>query len=172
MDCRVNNYISIYANIGLKAYASYAKEKVNFETHYTAYGVYPQYGNLLINAETFGSANSINGFINNAHIVRENVNNDILSDYTLDGFAGLGIRGRIYKDWYLDLGVYYQTNLYENYNCEGDVDVLQNSTTPTSNKVPMSYLIFQGEKVENITSFISSMRRSALFLNTGIIWKF
>jgi len=172
MDWRFNNYISMYADFGLKAYASFAKEKVYFETNYTTYGVYPQYGNLLIDAGTLGVENSINGFVDNAHVVHENVNNDILSDYTLDGFVGLGIRGRMYKDWYLDLGLYYQTNLYENYNCKGDVAVLQNSSTLTTRKVPMSYLTHQGERIENITGYISSMRRSALNLNLGIMWKF
>ena len=172
MDCRLNNRFSIYANFGLKAYASYAKEKVNFETNYTTYGVYPQYGNLLINAETFGPDNSINGFVDNVHLVRENVNDDILSDYTLDGFIGLGLRSRIYKDWYLDLGAYYQTNLYENYNCTDDVAVLQNASTLTVRKVPMSYTTYEGEHVENISSYISSMRRSAFCLNVGVMWKF
>lgn len=172
MDYRINNYLSVYANAGLKIYASYAEEKVNFETTYSTYGKYPQYGNLIIDHQTYGGETAINGFVSNAHIASENVSDEILSDYSLDGFVGLGVRGRVYKDWYLDLGLRYQTNLLKNYNCKGDVLVTNHTELTTTNKVPMSYLTYQGERIENITSYISSMRRNALSLNIGIMWKF
>lgn len=172
MDYRINNYLSVYADAGLKIYAGYAEEKVHFETTYSTYGKYPQYGNLIIDHQTYGGETAINGFVNNAHITRDNVSNEILSDYSLDGFVGLGVRGRVYKDWYVDLGMYYQTNLFNNYNNKGDVLVTNHTELTTTNKVPMSYLTYQGEHIENITSYISSMRRSAFCLNVGVMWKF
>jgi len=172
MDYRINNYLSVYADAGLKIYAGYAEEKVHFETTYSTYGKYPQYGNLIIDHQTYGGETAINGFVSNAHITRENVSDEILSDYSLDGFVGLGVRGRVYKDWYVDLGMYYQTNLFNNYTNKGDVLVTNHTELTTTNKVPMSYLNYQGERIENITSYISSMRRSAFSLNVGVMWKF
>ena len=172
MDYRINKDWSAYANIGLKAYVGYGEEKVNFETTYTTYGKYPQYGNLIIDHNTYGGETAINGFVNNAHIVRENVNDHILSDYSLDGFIGLGARRHIYKDLYGDLGFYYQTSILNNYRSTGDVAVANHKDFVTTRKVPMSYQTSGGEHIENISGYISSMRRSAFSLNASVIWKF
>lgn len=172
MDYRINQDWSAYANIGLKAYVGYGEEKVNFETTYTTYGKYPQYGNLIIDHNTYGGETAINGFVNNAHIVRKNVSNHILSDYSLDGFIGLGACRHIYKDLYGDLGFYYQTSILNNYRSTGDVAIANHKDFVTTRKVPMSYQTSGGEHIENISGYISSMRRSAFYLNASVIWKF
>lgn len=184
-DKHMGGYLSFYMDLGVKLYYNIKQETTDFGARYNAWGVYPQYGNLLLNYELLhNQGTGMNGFVKDAKI--ENIQNLSnlsfgLKPFSLDAFGGVGFRFRLakrsvfLKNLYFDVGATYQYSTLSFYSNDSQKSVLVNSTNKKSNEneVMMSYTVKDGENVSNISDYIEGFSRSNTFrLKCSLLYRF
>lgn len=176
IDKRFNQRLSVYCDFGAKVYLE-LKPRTSFEAKYTTTGTYEQYGGVEFNANSFDGY-ILNGFVEDKTIHRVNIydyESELPFEYSVDVFAGLGLRLRVYKDLYVDLGYSYQMNIIDSHDWKSTIDLKDES-----NNKPITYTIdnivngeAQGtENVKSVTNFYSDVKRHAYQLNMGIMFRF
>ena len=142
--------ISIYADLGVKFQTSTGIMTATIG-EYKTWGVYPQYGDLVIGKE--GDV-VLNGFGNHDAI---GVDEDgITKKMAIDGLFGCGIRLSLNKSLALDAGLQYQTG--------------GKSWEANSGSI-FSYTLEGGDKV-NLLRKVGYVRHDALKVAASIIYKF
>lgn len=174
-DYRFNQRVSAYVDLGAKANFCIGNPTTSFSAIYTTSGTYSQYGNITFDAESFPDF-ELNGFVKEKHISYDDIGTSSKQKtvgWELDVFGGVGIRARVYDDWYVDLGCSYQTTLTEPHQGGGSVKV-GNSNKGILNafEVPMTYTVKGGESVKDVTGYFASMKRKVWQLNMGIMYRF
>lgn len=178
IDKRFNQRLSMYFDFGAKVYLELFEPKTSFDAVYTTSGTYKQYGNITFDANSFYGY-VLNGFVEDEVIHRDNVYNYVSEnpiEYSVDVFAGLGFRMRVFNDLYIDLGYSYQMNMLDSHQWEKTINT---KDTKESNK-PITYSIDKivngkaegTENVKSVTSFYSFVERYAYQLNMGIMFRF
>lgn len=181
VDIRIDQRTSMYMDFGIKGYAELFAPKTSFDAMYTTSGTYDDYGGITFDAGTFGGEYILNDFVTNKKIHNDNVysySSDNTFEYTVDAFAGLGMRIRVYKDLFVDLGYSYQFNVVDSHKWD-DIYFDKTNTTTTADK-PIIYKINNREngiakgteQVKSVTDFYSDIERNAHQLNVGIMFRF
>lgn len=174
-DYRFNQRVSAYFDLGVKANFCVGNPITSFSAIYTTSGTYSQYGDITFDAESFPGF-ELNGFVKEKHINYDDIGTSSKQKTTgleLDVFGGVGIRARVYDDWYVDFGCSYQTTLTDPHQEGGSVTVENgNNGTLKAIEVPMTYTVKKGESVKDITAYFTSMTRRVWQLNVGIMYRF
>lgn len=182
VDIRFDQRISMYLDFGIKLNAELSTPKTSFDAIYTTSGTYADYGGITFDAGTFGGEYILNDFVTNENIHRDNVysySSMNTFEYALDVFAGLGMRVRVYKDLFVDLGYSYQFYADDSHNWR-DAYFSNTSTSETADNKPVTYKINEikdgiakgTEYVKSVTDFYSEIDRNAHQLNVGIMFRF
>lgn len=165
LDFLISKYFSVYLNIGAKAYINLSNTVSSYLDVYK-YGVYPSYGNLRIDEAWMN------------HFGHEILGNDsqqrnfVKETNSVDAFAGGGFRLLLYRQLYLDLGLHYQTTIYNTPISMPNENVsLQPNGANT--KFPLIEYLPEGkERIHSITSNFEGLKRKAFKLNVGLMIKF
>lgn len=163
--------VNLYVDLGAKFNMNMSHKIDSSEGSAYIYGIYPQYANLRMD-EHWG----YNGFGNKTFSKELLDNEDLLnvSSFTVDAFAGLGLRINIPQTpLSVDLGINYQMGL---------TDVVKaNSTAVTLSDTQddvhaLIYNTINGtesvEHLRNLTESLSKVRRQSLMFSAGLILKF
>lgn len=181
VDIRFAQRISMYLDFGIKGNAELSTPKTTFDAMYTTSGTYDEYGGITLDAGTFGGDYILNDFVTDEKIHRDNVysySSNNTFEYTLDAFAGLGMRVRVYENLFVDLGYSYQFNAVDSHNWSA-IYFISTNTSKIGNK-PVTYKINEikdgiakgTEYVKSVTDFYSEIDRNAHQLNVGIMFRF
>lgn len=194
MDIRCSSRFSIYLDFGAKVYWAFNDPVTTFDVGtYAVTGMYPTYGNIVFDGTSFGGY-GLNGFVNGkepdtwSNIYSTAKNYGI--NFSIDAFAGLGFRVRVFRDLYLDLGCNYQ------YNVGTIVDRLRESGTFKLNsatelglkdldylcehkpikdenmaKDPLYYKDGK-ETPTSVSQYYKKIDRNALQFNVGLMFRF
>lgn len=169
VNIKLHQYVSIYFDLGAKAFLNIGHKVDNTEGNAYIYGIYPQYDNLRLD-EHWG----YNGFGNKTFTSSDLDNIDLVgvSSITADAFGSVGLRFNIpTTPLSVDIGAQYQFGLIDIVKPEGDVIGLSNGSNS-----PLVYNTISGksstEHVRNLSEVFSSIKRKSLKLSLGIIYKF
>lgn len=109
MEYRPVKRLALYGQLGAYGYYN-LQNKFNYSASFYCYGVYPQYGNLLIDDP------SINEFGYGEYQLSNYEDGYLVESLSLDAFASIGLRISLLKQLSLDLGVSYQLPIIELFN--------------------------------------------------------
>lgn len=178
-EYRFNGLVSAYVDLGAKMYYNMSLDASDFSGKYTAYGVYPQYQNLVILSD-------INGFAKDGSLTNSNLINADLkpNTITVDGMAALGCRVKLIDNLYFDLSASYQMGFMNVYDNNAN-PVTFTVNTPeygsvsgygSSLSISQAMVAFpqQGgrEEAHHLLDCYKSLKRQSLRINAGIMFKF
>jgi hypothetical protein len=174
-DFNLSRIVSVYAQVGLKGYMKIIDKIKDYNSSEYIYGIYPQYDNLRLDEHWLqNDGTPFNGF---GH--RDITLNDVsdpsfhAKGFSMDLFGGFGVRLKPFKTLPLafELGMQYQTSMSD--IIEIDENGLDLSTgNVMSRQTINSFTINGGENRKLLSNGLSSMKRSHLKLNIGLIYRF
>ncbi len=157
---RCAKVLRLHADLGVRfGLKSSAKLTESSGQAYT-YGVYPQYDNLMINAEY------MNDFGNRDVTENETKTPDV-SAMTVSLLGGIGAEFTIYGPLSADLSLRYDAGFSNIYNHR-----ILNKTGFTAESAPLTYAVNEGTKVKCLTDYLSSSKLSQCSLNISLIYRF
>lgn len=175
LDFRLSDIVHMYLDAGVEAYFNSKQNVEDLSAEYSTYGIYPDYHNLRIDAATLAEmGTSMNGFLENGKLSVADIEDQSigLATFTLDAVAGLGLRFylarsvNVLKDMALGIGVNYHYGLINYRDGKKTLDVnLENpsaSNTSPRDNVPVNYSVSAGEKIVNVSHYISDLSRSGV----------
>ena len=145
--------VSAFARVGAKVYLNSLSSTHDFNASAFIYGTYPQYDNLVIDADW------MNGF-GSRHIGTSDLVSPELKSVTVDGMAGLGVRIGIVGPLALEVGASYQM---------GFMNLIDAVDSPAG---PVTYTVAGGEKTCGLISMDRAVKRQGLKINAGLVFKF
>lgn len=163
-EYKFGKIFSAFAQLGVKMYFNAGSKVNSFTGNMYVFGVYPEYGNLLINAPY------MNDFGHTS--IDENADNDLkVRGASFDGIGGLGVRAKIYGPLSIEAGVNYQIGLS---------NIMINARTPgnlvqgaiTESQAFATYTVKEGTILHSLTDYIGNIKRSSLNIKVGLILKF
>lgn len=178
MSLSITSRVSAYMDFGAKAYVNLNNSVSDFSTHYSTYGLFPQYDNLKLYGDSFDKLPAddpkhftIDGFVTDGKLGMSDMPNKTVP-YTgllsVDAFGALGCRVKVMTDLFMEMGFSYQRNVLS--------DVLGTSPKLTdvknSSDYPVTYTVAGGEQVFSPAIYFSKMYRSVAKFNMGVIYRF
>ncbi|MDE6560924.1 MAG: outer membrane beta-barrel protein [Muribaculaceae bacterium] len=128
--------------------------------NYYAYGIYPEYDNLMIDAAW------LNNFGHN-RMEDAPTSNVVTNSLTTSLIFGGGLEVMLIDPLWIDLGVRYSSGLNDVF-----VNKYSGDLYSSSNNVPMSYTVANGETVNSLTGYLTKSRLSGLSLRLGLVFRF
>ena len=153
---RLRLHVDLGVRIGLTN-TSCKLDKVSGEAY--SYGIYPQYGNLMIDAlymNGFGTSDLADAARPGS--VEPNATSSIL--------AGIGAEFRIAGPLSVDLSLRYSAGMSDIFKQQYD------SNAFTAISAPVTYTVIDGQSVKSLTDYIGSSKLSQLSLKIGVICRF
>lgn len=168
-DIRFSKWVSMYVDLGAKAYLNMTSKIDSYSAEYSTYGVYPDYDNLVLDERS-----GINGFTNRGVLNESNLVNEFKPNvFSIDAFGSLGFRATLAKMLQLTCGVSYQYGLNNYISSFAEEQQLSFDGKVTMDKAFVNYTVSDNkENVRNMVDAATSFRRQSLKLNVGLILKF
>lgn len=152
-------WIGIHVDAGVNLNFKISSKISSVEGISYSYGIYPQYGDLIINApymNCFGESN----------LADSNFEAPLTKSLYTSLFAGLGIEFYIYGPLSIDVSARYDmglTDIYE-YNQDG--------YPFTMDSAPVSYEVSSGQSVRSLTTYMKESKLNQLSLRVGLNFRF
>ena len=169
LDYRFSPWTSFYVDLGAKANIVMSRKIDKAEGSAYVDGVYTDYNHLVLNEEW-----GYNGFGQQTYSLSDNEGDklDGISKMTFDALLGVGFRFNIpTTSLTFDLGINYRMGITEMTTSDRSSLGLANNS-----QSPVVYNSISGmsstEHVRNMTDALQSLKRKALKLTLGIIYKF
>ncbi len=157
---RCTDWLGIHADLGLR-FGFKTSSKVSESTGESfSYGIYPQYDDLMIDAQylnDFGSR-EIGSMTT---VIPEG------SSFSTSLLVGIGAEFKLYGPLSADLGVRYEngfTNLYKSKTATGG-----NFTSETA---PLTYTVADGSQMKSLTDYLTTSKLSHLSIGISLICRF
>ena len=168
MDFFFGKLLSFYIDLGIKVNLNSNHKVDDTRVNAYVYGIYPQYGNVLLNENW-----PYNGF-GNYQIIQSDLDNEDILDFkntNVDLMCNAGFRFNIPNmPLSVDLGINYLMALDDVIKTTIPVEQFSEKTHP------VIYNTISGDKsvehIRNLTEAVQSIKRRSLRLSLGIIWKF
>lgn len=161
---KFHKYISGFVQLGMKTYINTGSKISDFTGNMFAYGLYPQYGDLIIDApymNDFGYSE-----------ITENTGSNLkFKGASFDALMGLGVRANIWGPISIEAGVNYQLGLTEIVGTEREPGILRDGLV-TEAEAFATYTVTNGTHINLLTDYLGKIKRNSLKLNIGIIFKF
>lgn len=170
-DIRWTNNISSYLDAGIKMYLNLKKDLKIKTGHYSTYGEYTKYGLVMRPEDNWNGNKPINGFVSGASISDDIFNTEMhYKDFSIDVMGRAGLRWMVIGDLYLDAALSLQMSLLSPFNADRTIDI--STSNPTEDEALMTYSVEKGETIRGLQGSYSWLRRQALNLNLGIMYRF
>lgn len=161
---KFHKYISGFVQLGVKAYFNMSSKVSSFTGNMYAYGLYPQYKDLIIDApymNDFGYS-EISGNMES---------NPQFKGTSFDALMGLGVRANIWGPISIEAGVNYQLGLTEIIGANPNPNILRDGLV-TEAEAFATYTVANGTRIHSLIDYMGKIKRNSLKLNVGIIFKF
>lgn len=157
---RFNEWISVHADAGVRLGFKTGSKIKDFSARSYCYGIYPQYDNLLIDADY------LNNF-GHSTIAGANVQKPEVAGLNTAILLGIGAEIKIAGPVSLDLGIRYMAGLTNIYKHE-----YSNAGAYSATTAPVTYNVADGECVNSLTGYMTKSKLNSLELKTGLIFRF
>lgn len=161
-----SKYANFYIDLGVKAYLNAGSTASDITGQCTAYGVYPQYANLMIDA------NYMNGFSTTYYDISDsNLKESLFNAVSFDGIAGVGYRCKLFGPLMLDAGVSYGMSITPFIKGEKDPGIIRAGSIKEQQAMA-TYQVATGTSVRTFTDeYLGDVKRSGMKLHLGLIIK-
>lgn len=156
----IKHWLGIYADAGVSLAF---KTSSNFESvsgDGNIYGIYPEYGNLLMDQSYLNGFGTVN--FNDANRMPLDVNG-----FSASLLLGLGMEARIAGPLWVNVGVKYNAGLSNIYK-----STYKSGEEFTSLNTPLNYVVSEGENANPLTNYLTGSKLSMFTLNVGLSLKF
>lgn len=152
----ITDWFRVHALAGIKMGFNVGTFISGCEGSVTSYGVYPQYGDLVIKENYLNDFGKVNFASNQCDKADSN-------GFQAWGVLGAGVDFRIYGPLWIDLGIRYNI---------GFTDVFKKGSELKGDKftaetAPVSYTVAQGTRVRALSGYITKGALNPLALNVG-----
>lgn len=155
-DFQVFDRLSVYGRAGFRPGFSCGTSTDGLSGSYEAYGVYPQYDNLVID-------DSMNDF--GSHAIDGNCTSKAKTKgMVAQVLCGAGIKFNIFRPLWLEAGV--------NYIAGGSILKCAKKGATSADNMPVTYTVADGVQVRNLASVLTKNCVSQLSLSIGLIYRF
>ena len=154
------DWFALHADLGVKFGFKCSSKIKSVEGESYSYGIYPEYADLMIDADwlnDFGNTNLANA--NKGCVPARGFDASLL--------LGLGLQFRIVDPLWLDLGIRYDCGFSDLFRSKYDV-----GKGFTSTDAPVVYTVAEGQTVKSLTSMMKKSKLNPLYLNVGFTIKF
>lgn len=159
-DFRCVRWLSVHADLGVRLGFKTSSKLSDVGGSSYSYGVYPQYDNLLIDAEymnDFGRGDL--GECNSA--------SPEVSALTASLLVGAGFKFNIYGPLSADLSVHYDAGFSNLYKGQQDA-----GKAFTAESAPLTYTAKDGSQLKSLTDYLTTSKLSPLSLRISLIYNF
>lgn len=153
---RFNEWIGIYANVGLKPGFKTSGKVKSFSGKVYSYGIYSQYDNLMMDDEW------LNDF-GERKLTESQVAVAQMNSFNLSILAGAGIEAHIYGPLYASVGVNYNAGL---------TNIFKSNPEMGSMLPLVSYSVAQGQQVESLTMLTNKSKINHIGINIALTYRF
>lgn len=164
--------VSMYVDLGVKNYLNLSANLSNVTGIYSAWGVYPQYSNLMLDHTTGLSQFASQAVFDALSTVRELE----MNKYSMDLLTALGVRillkNKPFFPLQVDLGIGYQHSLIAPYKNTSAITLSELSSPQNSDNALMTYTVQGGESIKPLTCMVSNLTRKMFTFNFAITYKF
>lgn len=163
-EYRFSKRISAFVQLGIKTYFNMGSKVNDFSGTMYSYGIYPQYNNLMIDAEymnNFGTST----------ISESAANNMEFKGASFDALIGAGLRAKIYGPLSIEASVNYQIGLTEVVGTSSNHATMSSGSILESQAFA-SYTVSEGTRLHLLSDYLGGIKRNPLKLNVGLIFKF
>lgn len=159
---RFNKWVGVHAEAGFGFGFKCAGKLRSVSGEATAYGVYPEYDNLVIQAPylNYFGVHKLSGAVKGKPSVK---------GFSAALMCGAGVEVYVYDPVSIDLGIRYNaglTNMFKRGN------VITPSTTVTEQTAPVTYTVADGQIVKALSDYTSKSKLNSLSLHIGINVRF
>lgn len=157
---RCTDWLTLHADLGVRFGIKTSSKISKVAGESFSYGVYPQYDNLMIDADY------MNDF-GRREIGTANALTPEVSSFTASLLAGAGLEFKLYGPLSADLSVRYEkgfTNIYKPQGVAGGIFTAENA--------PLTYTVADGTAVRSLTDYLNSSKLSQLSLRISLIYRF
>lgn len=164
IEYRASRRVSLFAQVGIKAYLNAGSKIDKLSGSVYSYGVYPQYQDLRID-ETW-----LNNFGEATLSLDDMRYDDPFKGFSADLLLGIGARVKLVGPLSLDLGVNYMNPLIDRME-SNDLTPLPSGNT-TAAQAPVTYTVAGGQVSNNPLSNYCKIKSNPLKVKVGLTFKF
>lgn len=164
LEYRASTRVSVFADLGVKAYFNAGSKIDSFTGDIYSYGVYPQYDNLMMNQSW------LNHFGHSSLSVDDITADSPFKGFSADILAGIGARVKIVGPLSIDLALMYQAPIIDR------IDSTDARTLPAGSiyesAAPVRYTVAAGQYAEYTLLDYCKIKSNPLKLKIGLVYKF
>lgn len=153
-------WLSVHADLGVKLGFKTSSKLSDVGGGSYCYGIYPQYNNLLIDADY------MNDF-GRRELSEASYEAPEVSALTTSLLAGAGLEFNIYGPLSADISVHYDAGFSNLYKTQTDA-----GKAFTAESAPLTYTVNDGSRIKSLTNYISESKLSYLSLGISLIYRF
>ncbi len=154
----INPTVAVHALAGFKLGFVTSSKVSQCSGKATAYGVYPIYDDLMIDASYMNEFGTVNLDKNQALAPEKNA-------FGASFMVGVGAEVRVHGPVYADVAIGYEAGFTNTFKGSG-------KSTFSSDNAPVTYTVATGTQVTPLSNFTSSSRLSRLSLSISLIYRF
>lgn len=163
LEYRLMRRVALFLDLGAKAYINAGSKISDTQGEATAYGVYPEYDNLVIDDPAMNAFGTVN--LNSVPS-----GDNPIESFTASAFANVGVRVKITGPLSAQVAVGYEMGLIKNVKSQVDRELPSGYTTEAD--APVTYTVDGGTAVRNLSSFTEGIKRQGLKFSIGLIYSF
>lgn len=157
---QLNRMVSFHALLGYKFGFNFSPKVTEVSGNVFCYGVYPQYGDLLIDA-------SYMNMFGESTLSDEGMSKPELNTFTPSFMAGVGVEFCIWGPLAVDVSLRYEDSMTDIFKAR-NYDIVSFDASDA----PMTYLVAEGQKVKPLSSYLSTSKLSRLSLAASLVYRF
>ena len=169
-NIQLHDLISLYIDLGITNHINLLSQVTDYAGSYTTWGIYSQYSDLHLGAET-----GLEQFTNNASIAGDSYCKSFESNtFSMDLLSAIGMKVQLSKKrhfpLYLDIGIGYQHSIISPYK-NADMRIIPHNLVNSSNALS-TYTTSGGESLQSLLMFLPKISRRMLTVDVGLTYKF
>lgn len=172
LNVHLTKTITMYMDLGIKNYLNLSANLSNVTGTYSAWGVYSQYSDLMLDHTTGLSQFASQTSFDAASTAKELE----MNKYSMDLLTALGVRillkDKAFFPLQIDLGVGYQHSLIAPYKNASVTTFSELANPKNGDNALMSYTMQGGENIKPLTCLVSNLTRKMFTFNFAITYKF
>lgn len=168
-----HDIVSLYVDLGIKNYINISANLSDLSGTYSAWGIYPQYSDLVLDHTTGLSQFAAPGTALPTQTLNSKVN---VNTYSLDLLSAVGVRVKLndkqFFPLYFDFSIGYQHSLLAPYKNTTPRNISSTQGNISGEDAWANYSVQDGEAIMPLSVFMSDLKRKMVTFNIGITYKF
>ena len=171
LNFHVHDMVTLYMDLGVKNHFCLSSLLSNISGTYSTWGVYPQYGDLVLDYKT-----GLNQFSNESQFSLNPSTMTMRINDSMDFLSAIGVRVKLknkqFFPLYADFSLGYQHSIIVPYRNKFASKIEDTNELILPEDALMTYTVQNGEAIESLTKFVSEIKRKIFTVNFSLIYKF